>query len=367
VSQTGTLAFLVHPRARLSEDMARVSKPLGLLPERVYDVALRRLPVPPVTMASVHLGAKQVGHIVLVPFGARHMLAQPTEARARVDRAVDHAVGLGATVVGLGALTAPVTGGGVSLRSRTDIAVTNGNAFTAAVVHDQVRELLQSSPSGRVAIVGATGSVGTTVAKLVVRHRDADELLLVARNERRLDSLNCNLSGRGVAVRSTTDLHAVHSADLVVLLTAAAGSVLEPKHLADGAVVLDATQPRNTTTDLARARRDVRILDGGIVSIPSLEIRGGNVGLPNGRAYACFAETALLALFGHRGHFSIGIPDLEQVEHVRSLARDFAHLGFTVAAPTSFGVPVRPASSAVAPMFEAVEGSEAVEDIEAVA
>jgi fatty aldehyde-generating acyl-ACP reductase len=341
VSPTGTFAFLVHPRARLSEDLARVSRPLGLVPERLYDVALRRLPVPPVTMASVHLAGTHVGHVVLVPFGARHMLAEPSAARTRVGRAVDHAVRLGASVVGLGALTAPVTAGGASLRGRTDIAVTNGNAFTAAVVHDQVRALLRTSPSGRVAVVGATGSVGTTVAKLVARHRDADELLLVARNERRLESLRCNLSGRGVAVRSSTDLHAARSADVVVLLTSAAGSVLESEHLGPGAVVLDATQPRNTTTELARGRRDVRFLDGGIVAVPSLEIRGGNVGLANGRAYACFAETVLLARSGHREHFSIGIPDLEQVEYVSSLARDHADLGFTVAPPTSFGVPVR--------------------------
>jgi fatty aldehyde-generating acyl-ACP reductase len=348
VSPTGTFAFLVHPRARLAEDLARVSRPLGLVPERVYDVALRRLPVPPVTMASVHLAGMPVGHVVLVPFGARHMLAQPAEARARVGRAVDHAVRLGASVVGLGALTAPVTAGGASLRGRTDIAVTNGNAFTAAVVHDQVRELLRGSRSGRVAVVGATGSVGTTVAKLLARHRDADELLLVARHERRLESLRCNLSGRGVAVRSSTDLHSVRSADVVVLLTAAAGSVLESAHLGEGAVVLDATQPRNTTTELARRRRDVRIVDGGIVAIPSLKVRGGNVGLPDGRAYACFAETALLALSGHQEHFAIGIPDLDQVEHVRSLARDFAHLGFATAATTSFGVPVVRPSTVVA-------------------
>ena len=358
-----SFAFLVHPRARLAEDLARVSKPLGLVPERVYDVALRRLPVPPVTMASVHLGGSPVGHVVLVPFGARHMLAHPAEARDRVARAVDHAVGIGASVVGLGALTAPVTAGGVALRGRTDIAVTNGNAFTAAIVHDQIRTLVAGSASGRVAVVGATGSVGTTVAKLVTRHRDADELVLVARNEHRLESLRCNLSGRGVAVHSTTDLHAVRSADVVVLLTAAAGSVLESAHLREGAVVLDATQPRNTSTELARDRRDVRILDGGIVSIPSLTIRGGNVGLPNGRAYACFAETALLALAGHQEHFSIGIPDLDQVEHVRALAREHAHLGFTVAAPTSFGVPVP--SPVTSPDTPAVPGSPAAVEVAA--
>jgi fatty aldehyde-generating acyl-ACP reductase len=334
VNHSSRLAFLVHPRARLAEDLARVVKPLGLVPERGYDVALRRLPVPPVTVASVNIGGSHLGHVVVVPHGDRHMLAQPTEARNRVARAIDHAVGLGASVVGLGALTASVTAGGVFLRNRTDVAVTNGNAFTAAILHDQARDLLASTGAGRMAIVGATGSVGSTVAKMFARNRDADEVILVAGNERRLDSLRCNLSGRGVAVRSSTDLHDARSADVVVLLATLAGSVLESQHLG-------ATQPRGTTTKLVRTRPDVRILDGGVVSIPSLEIRGGNLGLPDGRAYACFAETTLLALSGHESHFSIGIPHLEQVEYVRSLARDHAHLGFTVASPTSFGVPVR--------------------------
>jgi predicted amino acid dehydrogenase len=341
VNHSSRLAFLVHPRARLAEDLARVAKPLGLVPERLYDVALRRLPVPPVTMGSVNIGGSRLGHVVVVPYGDRHMLTQPTEGRDRVARAVDHAVGLGASVVGLDALTASVTAGGVSLRNRTDVAVTNGNAFTAAIVHDQARDLLANG-AGRVAIVGATGSVGSTVAKMFARNRDADEVILLAGNERRLDSLRCNLSGRGVAVRSSTDLHDARSADVVVLLGALAGSVLESQHVGEDAVVLDATQPRGTATEPVRARPDVRILDGGIVSIPSLEISGGNLGLPDGLAYACFAETALLALSGHQSHFSIGIPHLEQVDYVRSLARDHSHLGFTVASPTSFGVPVRP-------------------------
>lgn len=337
-----SFAFLVHPRARLAEDLARVAKPLGLLPERIYDVALRRLPVPPVTMATVHLGADQaqVGHVVVVPFGASHMLARPGEAREKVGRAVDHAVGLGAAVVGLGALTAPVTSGGMWLRGRTDIAVTNGNAFTAAIVHDQLRSLLRHMRSARVAIVGATGSVGTTVTGLVVRDRNVDHLVLVARDEGRLSGLACNLSGRGIVLHATTDLAAVRECDVVVLLTAAAGAVLRSEHLGPHAVVLDAAQPRNTTPELVRRRPDVVVVDGGIVDIPTLRITGGNVGLPDGRAYACFAETTLLALSGHQGHFSIGIPDLAQVDLVRSLAKDNAHLGFTVAPPTCFGEPV---------------------------
>ncbi len=337
-----TFAFLAHPRARLREDMALVSKPLGLVPERVYDAALQRLRLRPFTMASVHLADRTVGHVVLVPFGARHMLARPGEARHRVVQAVNRSVELGADVVGLGALTAPVTAGGKALRNRTDVGVTNGNAYTAAVVDSQVRRLLdQNVPDGgrRVAVVGATGSVGATVVRLLARDGAADRLTLVARNRVRLRALQQEVAD-SVPTLATDDLAAVRQADLVVLLTASADALLQPGHLGQGAVVLDATQPRNTAPELLTARPDVLVLDGGIVDLPGLRMQGGTLGLPAGQAFACFAETALLGLSGHRGHFSLGAPTLRQVDEVRQLARDLRQVGFQPAEPTCFGRPV---------------------------
>jgi fatty aldehyde-generating acyl-ACP reductase len=342
VSDSGTFAFTVHPRARLTEDMARVWSPLGRVPEPVYDTALRRLPLRPISMAGVHIGGQHVGHVVLVPFGARHLLTSPGEGRARVHRAVDKARALGCDVVGLGALTATVTAGGVSLRSRTDIGVTNGNAFTAAIVDDQARQLLDHldlTGRGHVAVVGATGSVGSAVTRLLARDGAAGRLTVVARSVGRLQALAAEV-GQHVPTVAATSIDAVADADLVILLTASADALLQPQHLRAGAVVLDATQPRNTAPDLLAARPDVLVIDGGVVEIPSLRLVGGNIGLPDGRAYACFAETALLALTGHRGHFSIGVPSLELVDDTRRRAAELAHLGFRAAPPTSFGRPV---------------------------
>jgi fatty aldehyde-generating acyl-ACP reductase len=343
MSGTGTFAFTVHPRARLREDLARAWRPLGLVPERVYDTALRRLPLAPVTMASVQIGGERVGHVVLVPFGARHLLSNVEEGRRRVSRAVDRAAALGADVVGLGALTATVTAGGITLRERTDIAVTNGNAFTAAIVEDQIRMLLPhvSSKTSRphVAIVGATGSVGTAVTRLLARDSAGARLTLIARTAPRLEALAASVAG-DVDVATAQSIDAVGDADLVVLLTASADTLLGPEHLAPGAVVLDATQPRNTSPGLAAARPDVLVVDGGIVSIPTLRLVGGEIGLPDGRSYACFAETAILALTGHTGHFSLGNPSLDQVDDIRERAHSLRHLGFRAADPTSFGRPV---------------------------
>lgn len=340
-------AFLVHPRARLAEDMGRVWSPLGRLPERLYDNALRRLPLRPFSMARVHIGGEQVGHVVLVPYGARHLLASPGEGRERVARAVDKARDLGAGVVGLGALTATVTGGGVSLRRRDDIGVTNGNSYTAAVVETQVRALLDTATRGRhVAIVGASGSVGSAVTRLLVRDLVVDRLTLVGRSLQKLAPLARETSAQVV----TSDMDDVRAADLVVLLTASADTVLQPGHLADGAVVLDATQPRNTSPDLVLQRPDVLVVDGGVVEIPSLRLEGGDIGLPPRRSYACFAETAMLALTGHRGHFTIGAPDLAQVDRSRAMAAELAELGFGPAAPSTFGMPIDPTRLTTAPV-----------------
>jgi fatty aldehyde-generating acyl-ACP reductase len=339
----GSFAFLVHPRTRIGEDLARVWRPLGAGPERLYDLALRRLPLPPVRMATVRVAGTDVGSVLLVPFGARHLLEQPTEGRRRVAQAVDRAVSLGADVVGLGALTATVTGGGISLRGRTDVGVTNGNAFTAATVDAQARRLLDTVVAGssrrHVAVVGATGSVGGAVSALLARDRCVDRLTLVGRSRARLAALADRLD-RQVATTATDDLRAAADADLVVLLTASTRAIVGPEHLRPGAVVLDATQPRNTTPALLEARPDVTVVDGGVVDVPSLRLVGGDIGLPAGRAYACLAETALLALSGHRGHFSVGVPTLEQVDRTRALAAQLSHLGFGPADPTSFGRPV---------------------------
>lgn len=346
-----TFAFLVHPRANLRTDMARLWSPLGLLPASVYDYSLRKLPIKPIRLASVTLGANNspAGHLILVPFGARHLLSDPREGSKKVSAAVSRAVALGADIVGLGGLTAPVTAGGNALRNRTDIGVTNGNAYTASIVHQQVQRLLLTAPQGRVAIVGASGSVGTAVTRLLARDGEATELVLVARRSARLQRLAGDLK-TVIPIRIGTEMSEIINCDIVVLLTSAADTLLGPDHLAQNAVVVDATQPRNTSPDLVTQRPDVLLLDGGVVQVPSMKLKGGDIGLNPGQSYACLAETILLSLDGHRGHFSLGQPMLEQVDQINEIASRYSDLGFGPAAPSTFGRPVKVAarSSAVA-------------------
>jgi predicted amino acid dehydrogenase len=338
-------AFLFHARFSFREEAGLFWPPLRHLPERLYEKATRELSLPPITFSRIFLpddAQRPAGWMIILPTNSRQMLKDPREARAKIDAAIARALELGASIVGLGALTSPVTRGGTMLEQRQDIAITNGNAFTALMTYQAVLRLLKTidAPAPNVALVGATGSVGSCVARLLGKHGGPARLTLVARTRAALDALASEIRDAGSGCRTdvevSTDMDAVRDADLVVLLTSAAEAVLRSSHLKPRAVVLDDTQPRNTDPALQKARPDVRIVDGGVVSVPGLHMTS-SLGLPHGCVYACMAETMLLALDGHDGHFCLGNATLEQAEHTLALAAQYQHLGFNLAPLRSFG------------------------------
>lgn len=343
-----TFAFLVHPRASIRDDLRRVWRPLGLIPEHVYHRALPTLPLPPIPISRVFLAddpTEVAGWIIMVPLGARQMLSAPRKwVQGKVAAAIDMAASLGTSVVGLGALTASVTRGGAIFHNRADIGVTNGNALTAMMTVEGIARLVTHAGLIRphIALVGATGSVGSAVARLVVQQRLTDRLTLVARGQTKLQALAAELqqSRPDATISVAHSMDAVRAADLVVLLTSSADALLRSEHLKPGALVLDDTQPRNTHPDLRVERPDVLVVDGGIVAVPGMRLRGADIGLPCGRAYACLAETMLLARAGHTGHFSLGDPTMTQVEQIAALARRERALGFDLAEFQSFGMPL---------------------------
>lgn len=338
-SRRQPFAFLIHPRAEVRTDLARRWPSLGRIPEAVLGQGLRSLPLPPLHWGTVHIDDRSVGHLMLVPMSGAQMLADRAGAAKQVKRAVDRSVEIGAGLVGLGALTSPVTRGGELLRTRTDVALTTGNALTAAMTVAEVRRAISGSgPTPTVAVVGANGSVGACVVGLLAEEHLVDQLLLVGRRAAAVEAVAATVR-RGaslVDVRSGTDMHMVADADIVVLLTAATGSILRPEHLKPGAVVIDGTQPRNTSPALIHERPDVRVVDGGLVSVPGLHL-STDIDLPPGCVYACLAETMLLALDGHQGHFSVGTATPAQARHVAALAERY---GFAPAPPHAFGVPI---------------------------
>ncbi|GEM46857.1 saccharopine dehydrogenase NADP-binding domain-containing protein [Deinococcus cellulosilyticus] len=332
-------AFLIHPRVQVAQDLGDLFwSPLRHLPNSFYETLLRRLPVRPLVSGRIQLGTEAEGELITVPLSARQLLQLPRpEVQARVKEAVEMARSRGATVVGLGALTAPVSDGGRIFADRTDIGVTNGNAFTAAMTWMGMERILSSiGRHAHVAIVGASGSVGSCLVRLLVQKGTCSSMTLVARNLERLEHLKAEVAGQDVDIDVTTDMMQVKKADLVVLLTSASDAVLKSEHLKKGAWVLDDTQPRNTDPTLLTERPDVTVVDGGLVEMTGMRMQG-TIGLARNLIYACLAETLLLSLNGHQGHFSIGHPTAQQASMMLDLAVKHQQFGFRLAPFRSFG------------------------------
>lgn len=335
-------AFLVHLRSSYRKDLGILAPPLSWIPDSVYRFAFKNRPFAPYVWSDVNItnAAEPDGHIIMLPYSGQQLLEQQKAMMPRVEQALELAASKGAEILGLGALTSPITLGGKLLVNNPHVSITNGNAYTAVITFQKISELIQKSPQRNpvVALVGATGSVGTLVSMLLAKHHPEVEYMLVARNERKINQLAVEMESVNSYVETVVSLNIddVKRADIVVLLTSAPDSLLHSQHLKPGAIVLDDTQPRNTNPDILKQRPDVTIIDGGLVSVPSLQLRN-HIGLPKGLSYACLAETMLLAQAGHEGHFSIGNPTLDQAEYIAQIAQRYSSLGFGVAPDHSFG------------------------------
>lgn len=344
-------AFLIHFRHEYSADIALYWKPLRKVPNALYREVFTRFNTPSVKWSDIYLnhpdGEKElIGRNEIILLAGKEMLELGSrEMHKRIDRVIDKLARKGYQNIGLGALTSPMTLGGGLLKQRTDVGVTNGNAFTATSLYRAIVKLLEANPDlvEHQTIIGATGSVGSCLAKLLVKKNYCDKLLLVARNLGKLERLKKELKAisPSVEIEVSEKMASVKKSNLITLLTASANNIIEADMLKPNAVILDGTQPRNTSPELLIQRPDITVIDGGIISIPGITLKNGSIGLPLHHYYACFSETLLLALDGQSEHFSVGNPTLEQAEYIDNLSKKHKMFGFDLADFTSFGLPLK--------------------------
>jgi acetylornithine/succinyldiaminopimelate/putrescine aminotransferase/predicted amino acid dehydrogenase len=227
------------------------------------------------------------------------------EMEAEIVRAVDLAARLGAGVVGLGGYTAPYSRRGLAVIGRGP-TITTGNTLTAAMaVAASLRAVGDRGVADlTVAVVGARGSVGALCARLLAR--ELPRRLILIGNPRSSSAQLEKFAGEIGA--EPGDLSSLAEADLIVSAAAAGRPILGEAPIAGGTIICDVARPPDAPPSL-RARRDVTVIDGGLVALPDSTMRfgAGNLqGLPDGIQLACLAETMLLARAGERRDRGVG-------------------------------------------------------------
>lgn len=331
--------FIIHPIDL--EDITKRMRLFRYLPGRLTEKVVSRFPA---YKASEIRGVKSPygeteGWFIICPLTSRLMLELPVEyVTKRIIEAGRIAEKLGAGIVGLGAMTSVVGDAGITVARNLNIAVTSGNSFTVAMALEGTKKAAEfmgvKIGEAEVAVIGATGSIGSVCARMIAR--EAGRLTLVARERSRLERLSHRIMGEtGLAARVTTDIHdALRKADVVITVTSAVDTVIEPEDLKPGAVVCDVARPRDVSRRVAEARPDVLVIEGGVVEVPGDVEFNFNFGFPPKTAYACMAETMILAMEERCENFSLG-RDLT-VEQVEEIARLGQKHGFRLAGFRSF-------------------------------
>lgn len=336
-------AFIIHP-IDPKRDIARKYPLLGsILPERAMHFLSRFWP--PVYIShvigacSAATGKEIEGWLIAVPYTAPRMLSLPPQEVYRKIIAAGHlAEELGAQILGLGAYTSVVGDGGVTVAQALDIAVTSGDSYTAALAVHATREAARRMEinlrQSTVAVVGATGAIGGVVAQQLAP--DVPRMLLIGRRRERLDVISERVRHRAgkTALALSTEIKDIRTADVVVTVTSAGGNLVRPEHLKHGAVVCDVSRPRDVARQVAAARKDVLVIDGGLVRVPGNVDFGFDYGPPPELTFGCMAETMTLAFEGRFEDYTLG-KDLD-LEKVQQMERMSAKHGFKLAALRSF-------------------------------
>ena len=276
----------------------------------------------------------------------RQMLTRPPAfTYSRLIRATRDAADKGAQILGLGAFTKVVGDAGVTVAKHSPIPVTTGNSLTIAATLETAKLTATrlgwpDLARGKAMVVGATGAIGSVCSRLLAAA--VKDVVLVSIEPERLAALKARILAEIPDATVETGLTTgrwVGECDLIITATSAFGQrVLDVSQCKPGAVILDVALPSDISEEEAAVRPDVLVVESGEVLIPGPTRFGFDIGLPQGVAYACLAEAALLAMEGRFECFTLGrdVPP----HKVKEIYRLFRKHRFAIAPLRTFGQPL---------------------------
>jgi predicted amino acid dehydrogenase len=319
-------AFVIHP---LSQEYFKQVRPVELFSRAAGKSGMNLVEKviahsPPFVYSKVTgiespTGVEAEGWLITVGGTPKQLLAHSPEfTYRRLLAAAAMAQRLGAQIMGLGAFTKVVGDAGVTVAKRAELPITTGNSYSASAAlwagADAVRRLglvpldRKGKVKGRAMVIGATGAIGSACSRLLAQA--VEECYLVSIESAKLFSL------RDTILKDTPDakLHLAVKADeflaemdMIVTATSGAGKkILDIMKVKPGCVITDVARPLDLPPSEVAKRPDVLVIESGEILLPGEHVRMRNIGLPPKIAYACLAETIVLALEGRFETFTIG-------------------------------------------------------------
>lgn len=335
-------SFIIHPLG--FEDFYRKFDWMEKLPESILKKATKHVPpfkVSKITGIKSLTGKEIEGYFFACPLTSEQMINLDEEfVINKIINTVKKCKKVGSNIVGLGSFTSVVGDKGITISKNVDIPVTTGNSYTVATALEGTK--LAANKMGMnlkneiVSVIGANGSIGKTVSRLIAN--DVKKLKLVSRNLNQLQNLKTLIEreNNDIEVTFTDQIkEALDVSRIIITVSGAVETLFSPQDLLSGSVVCDVARPRDVAHNVNGQRNDVLVIEGGIVGIPGDVNFNFNFGVDGPNAYACMAETMLLTLESKFTNYSLG-PEIKisKVKEIKNIAQKH---GFKLAGLRSYG------------------------------
>ncbi|MDQ6676074.1 MAG: aminotransferase class III-fold pyridoxal phosphate-dependent enzyme [Acidobacteriota bacterium] len=231
----------------------------------------------------------------------------------KISSAAAMARNAGCTVLGLGGQTSIVAMNGFLLRGQK-IALTSGNSLTVGTGLRALRRAMahagMNGADCRLGVVGANGSIGATVCKMMAPEVAELHLIVRSLDTPTLRTLVRELKAAAPRTRITVSdsLGELKSCTAIVCASNSPDPLLFPEHLArDAVAICDLAVPGDVADSVLEERPEVVVVRSALVRLPetnNFQISG--MPLPPGHVFPCMAETLLMGL---EGLGTPGLPD----------------------------------------------------------
>jgi len=339
-------AFVIHPLNISFIHKHRLFRWTRYLPDALVEAVAAY--IPPLYLSRITggqsptTGQRIEGSLISLGATPKQMMSHGENfTYKRLNQASKMAARRGARIMGLGAFTSVVGDAGITVAHEADIAITSGNSLTVAATLEAAKQAVikmgaTDLTKGKAMVIGATGSIGSVCSRLIAQA--IFDVVLVSIEPERLIELKRTIQqetpGAKVTIATRAD-DLLKECDLIITATSAFGQrIIDVSKCKAGAVICDVARPGDINKDKAALRPDVLAIESGEVLIPGDIDFGYDIGLPPKTAYACLAETALLAMEGRFEDYTLGRNI--SVERVKEIYRLFKKHEFKIAGLRSF-------------------------------
>jgi len=266
------------------------------------------------------------GEVFVIPCEPREILDNQVLALSWIEQACSKAAKRGAEIISLGGMTGIVGSRGRYLQSVCPLCITTGNSCTVyssiSALDDISRRLNFDLRKEVVTVIGFPGSIALAIARILAE-KGIDLILLSRRDDKFIQRyISEYLNGYKIRLKLTMDLGEAIKNSKIICSATSSGNVLDPDKLLPGSIVIDIAVPHDVIYK-GNLRKDVLIIDGGIMSLPQktkIKFKLPNLERPN-YIHSCLAEAMILALEKRKENFSIGrVLALERIKEIGKLA-----------------------------------------------